>query len=80
MEIFNNHEIGGLSMERCSRCGVPKFQQDHYGMFVNMLYDLFQTVRLSQESENDSEKFIFEIETEFLLSKLAEMDFLDEAW
>ena len=48
-------------------------------MFVNMLYDLFQTVRLSKESENDSEKFIFEIETEFLLSQLTEMDFKDEA-
>ena len=48
-------------------------------MFVNMLYDLFQTVRLSKESENDSEQFIFEIETEFLLSQLTEMDFKDEA-
>lgn len=44
-----------------------------------LLYDLFQTVRLSKESENDSEQFIFEIETEFLLSQLTEMDFKDEA-
>ena len=78
MEIFKNHEIGGLSMERCSRCGVPKFQQDHYGIFVNMLYDLYQAVRLSKESENDGDKFIFEIEMEFLLSNLVEMDFTDE--
>ena len=65
-------------MERCSRCGIPKINTENYGTFISMLYDFYQAVKTTKESNDENEKFIANIEVEFLLQQLSDVNQIDD--
>ncbi len=66
-------------MNRCAKCNLPEIAATTYGQFVSFLYDLYMAVKTSKGTEDATELFLAEIEIEFLLKEIMDMDRLDDA-
>ena len=67
----------GEEMGHCTRCGLPRIAESTYGTYVSLLYDLYMTVKNSKETINEDDRFLFDVEIDFLLQALADVDGLE---
>ena len=65
-------------MDRCAWCNLPKIAESSYGEFVRLLYDLYLTVKLCKEYTSKETQFLAQIEIEFLLQEIADIDCLSD--
>ena len=71
-------EKRGMQMDRCARCGLPEMSELAYGSFVGLLYDLYIAVKNSKKTGNETTRFLAQVEIEFLLQELSDLDQLSD--
>ena len=63
-------------MDRCSWCGLPKLAESSYGHYVSLLQELYMAIKACKGTDDENERFLTQIEIEFLLQQLSDQDHL----
>ncbi len=63
-------------MDRCSWCGLPKLAESSYGPYVSLLHELYIAVKTCKGTDDENERFLAQIEIDFLLQQLFDQDHL----